>query len=398
VLAGGTVSLNSAANVVRNVAIDTTAGNVAFSAVGPLSVLQVVGGRENPRVIAGVSTISGNVTLRAGILDLAAPVTAGSDGTVELTATDGAIGGSETGVVSGGALRASATNGINLHTRVAAITGLGNATSGDITITNNSATAPGTLTASDIDNSASGGKVTLDNYGATTIAGNGVHASGDIGVTAHSPLTVNGPVTSDSGSIALEAAASGGQDELSINSAVTATKGNISLKAGSSITGDGTVSAPNGTVSRTPLPTIAQCIATPGLAGCSSVLPTLAVCTAAPATSGCSVVLPTIAACTANPTQAGCSAVLPFTQPDQAPAPVLLVVNNLARETNPTTTTTQSPTGLVTVGSGSSGGQQSGGENTQDDKKDGDKKQENGSSQSNPEKQNEIKKNKQYCN
>jgi filamentous hemagglutinin family protein len=58
-------------------------------------------------------------------------------------------------------------------------------------------------------------------------------------------------------------------------------------------------------------PTLAQCIATPGLPGCSAVLPTLATCTAAPTTAGCSVVLPSLAACVASPTTAGCIVVLP---------------------------------------------------------------------------------------
>ncbi len=456
VLTGGDVTLN-AANWVRNVAIATTAGNVSFDSTLPLSVVQVVGGTKDPRIITGVSTPSGSVTLAGPGINIAAPVVAGSSGTVGLIANDGAITGTDAGYVAGAALQASATNGITLHTRVASITGLANTLAGDITVINNNATAPGALTASNIDNSASGGKVALDNYGATTIQGNGVHANSDISVTAHSPLTVNGPVSSDVGNIALEAGASGGQDDLTINSPVTAAQGSISLKAGSAIAGDGTVSAPHGTVSKTAntnQPTIDQCISTPtlagcsavlptlttctaapttpgcsvilpsltactfnpGLIGCSAVLPTLATCTSAPATTGCSAVLPTLAACTANPTRAGCSVVLPsiavctaaplspgcsvvlptsITQPDQTPSPVRQTLNNLINETNPTTTTQSLVTAFAPAGSGQpSGGQQQG---QQDDKKN---TNDNTSSNQNstPGNQNDTNKNKQYCN
>ncbi|MFI4940622.1 MAG: FKBP-type peptidyl-prolyl cis-trans isomerase [Burkholderiales bacterium] len=49
-----------------------------------------------------------------------------------------------------------------------------------------------------------------------------------------------------------------------------------------------------GAVSPAPsTPTVAQCTATPTLAGCATVLPTVAQCTATPSTDGCTVVLPT---------------------------------------------------------------------------------------------------------
>lgn len=60
-----------------------------------------------------------------------------------------------------------------------------------------------------------------------------------------------------------------------------------------------------------PAPTLAECIATPTLAGCSAILPTLSTCISNPATPGCSVVLPSLATCTATPSTLGCSAVLP---------------------------------------------------------------------------------------
>ena len=66
------------------------------------------------------------------------------------------------------------------------------------------------------------------------------------------------------------------------------------------------------------LPSLASCMVTPTLPGCSAVLPNLTSCIAAPSTPGCSVILPSLASCMATPTLPGCSAVLPQTSTTDA--------------------------------------------------------------------------------
>lgn len=59
------------------------------------------------------------------------------------------------------------------------------------------------------------------------------------------------------------------------------------------------------------LPAFGQCIGNPGLPGCAAVLPTLSQCAASPVLQGCNVVLPPVSACVANPTSPGCVVVVP---------------------------------------------------------------------------------------
>lgn len=69
------------------------------------------------------------------------------------------------------------------------------------------------------------------------------------------------------------------------------------------------------------LPTVAQCTTNPQASGCSVVLPPLTICTVAPSTAGCGVVLPTLSQCASAPATTGCSAVLPtISQCTSAPA------------------------------------------------------------------------------
>ena len=55
------------------------------------------------------------------------------------------------------------------------------------------------------------------------------------------------------------------------------------------------------------LPTLADCVANPGAAGCTVVQPTLATCAADPSAAGCATVLPEVATCLTTPSMPGCS-------------------------------------------------------------------------------------------
>lgn len=94
---------------------------------------------------------------------------------------------------------------------------------------------------------ADGGNINVSNTGHLSVDANALVATldGNISLTAHSPLTVNGHVASETGSIFLEAAASGSpEDILTINGTVKS-GGQISLKAGAGIVVNGTVDGAN---------------------------------------------------------------------------------------------------------------------------------------------------------
>src|SRR5258706_9100067 len=254
--------------------------------------------------------------------DILAGTVAGSSGiqaagaNVSLTAT-GAIGGS----VNAASVTANAGNGIALTTQASSLAPANAGGSAGISITNTGAPA--------LQNIGEGGSgaVTVDNTGALTVAlGQTVSTTtGNISLTAHSPLTIDGAVNSTGGgAITLAAGPSGSAtDQLTINGAIAtsagpgvadSTTGAVLLRAGDAIPVTGAI-AGNVTqqafLNTPPPPTLAQCIANPALAGCAAVLPTLAQCIATPTLVGCSVVLPTLAQCVATPTLAGCSVVLP---------------------------------------------------------------------------------------
>jgi len=114
-----------------------------------------------------------------------------------------------------------------------------------ITINNNNATEPGALNIERlVVHDGNTGAITLNNYGATSIAattdvdGNVRSGSGAIAITAHSPLTVNGKVASLSGAVTLEAGASAtpSNDVLNIGSAGRVQSGGtVLLKGGSAV-------------------------------------------------------------------------------------------------------------------------------------------------------------------
>ena len=280
----------------------------SFSSSGSLEV-GTVGG------VSGIQAGNANAFLAAdaGDLTLTSPV-AGAN--VSLAAA-GAVSGSANAT----ALSVIAGNGISLTTQAQSIAASNMGGSAAISITNT-----GALSLQAITQSGTGGISVNDSGAIDVAAGYSVSStSGGIRIAAQGPLTVDGTVTSSgAGAITLAAGPTGSTtDQLTINGSiatvpasgvVVATGGPILLRAGDAIHVAGTIA---GAVTQQPYlntppaPTLAQCIATPTLAGCSAVLPTLAQCTATPTLAGCSVVLPTLAQCTATPTLAGCSVVLP---------------------------------------------------------------------------------------
>ncbi|MFZ6720916.1 filamentous hemagglutinin N-terminal domain-containing protein [Undibacterium sp. Ji49W] len=318
VVANGAITLNSL-NVISNLAAKS-ATSFSFVNTQGINVSNLTGGNGSGSYsLNGINT-SGNayLTANSGNITIGAPISAGT-GTVTLSATGGAIVQSG-GLISGAALDATAGNGIGngtaLQTQVPLLLANNTGSNTDIKINNT-----GALNLRNVTQSSTGstGNISIDNVGAITLDnGDAVRTkAGNISLVAHSPLTVNGTVASaNGGNITLEAGASGSTaDKLTVGTTgVVTTSGNILLKAGDAILISGTVSG--GSVTQqaflnAPLPSLAACIATPTLAGCSSVLPSLAACIANPALNGCSVVLPSAETCRVSPTTAGCSAVLP---------------------------------------------------------------------------------------
>ena len=300
-----------------------TVGTVpGFGATAPVSGITSTFGSSVYGVVLQAPT--------AGDITIAAPVNGGTSGVL--------IGASGGGVVQGvGGL----ISGRSLIVNADGTGGVGGSAAPLLT-------AVGTLKSA---NSAGG--VYLDNSGDLTISY--VNAAGAVGVKASGSLVTSIPTACDCVSaIAGSSVALAAEGSMLLNAGATLSATNdVTLRAGydsasgtysstdKTLTVDGSVSGstiglfaagaitasgtltgavtqtpslgsdPSGPVGPVTPPTLAECIATPSLAGCGAVLPTLAACTASPSTAGCSAVLPTLAACTADPTAAGCSAVLP---------------------------------------------------------------------------------------
>jgi hypothetical protein len=119
---------------------------------------------------------------------------------------------------------------------------------GTINFTNSKGLSIGTVNATA--GLTTSGDFTLNNVGAITTGSSAISSGGAVSITAHSPLTIGSGGVSAGGNIALEAAASGGADDLTINGPVSSTNGNLLLKAGSSVVlgAGGHLSAPHGTI------------------------------------------------------------------------------------------------------------------------------------------------------
>jgi len=119
-----------------------------------------------------------------------------------------------------------------------------NTAGGGIFITNNANGNSGLLQVSNM--TTSSGDVALVNYGAVVTSGPTGTNLGGVFLTAHSPITIGGPVTATTG-VSIQAASSvAGGDNLVINSSVSSTGGAVSLVAGTDVTmnSGASVSAP----------------------------------------------------------------------------------------------------------------------------------------------------------
>jgi filamentous hemagglutinin family protein len=163
-------------------------------------------------------------------------------------------------------------------------------------------------------------------------------ASGDISLTTHSPLTINGRVTTTSGNVRL-LADNGGALTITPGARVATASGSVSMTGGSTdIAADSVaVSSPDKLlVNGAPVtpPTLDACLANraapgcapvlaaavqacvtdPAGARCGEILPTYDMCAAKPATAGCAPVVQAhdaITACMADPAAPGCATILP---------------------------------------------------------------------------------------
>jgi hypothetical protein len=273
--AGGNVQLDHSGNQVSRVAALVSAGNLELRSKQALSVVRLQGGKP-----------TGGSGYDLNGIQLAGTATLRSDGAL---ATDGAA-------IKAGRLVAKAGANIGtaaapLQTFVAELDAESTAGSGLAPIhINNNAGTPAPLSILQLKlASGNAGAIALDNHGPTTLVAGGLVSSdsGNIRITAHSPLSIYGSVLSNSGDILLEAGSSGsdGDDLLVASGAlVKTTLGSVRLAAASEVSYvAGTVQAPAGSIGVngeivTPPPaqppkSVDQCQLNPGLPGCQLVLP-----------------------------------------------------------------------------------------------------------------------------
>ena len=361
-LRGGQVVLTGAN------AIGTLAGNVD----GSLFQVTTRDGLSIGTVDGFTGVMAPNASLQfisGGALALDAGVSAGASATVD------AAGIAGTGLLQAGTLSLTSSAGIGtmtnpLQTRTGVLLAYNQGT-GDrpINIANN---GPLVLARAVQDGDGNAGAIVIDSVGGMTVpaykggdgsaSGEVRTSSGDIDLTTHSPLTIQGRVTTASGNVRL-LADNGGALTVEAGARVASGSGNVVITAGTTQiaadtvgvaspdrlqVNDGKGGKPNPTPTPTPtldacladhaapgcapvlaaalracmidpsgsrcgdvLPTLTQCQGNSALAGCDVVLPTLAQCIGSPSLQGCDVRLPSLAACAAAPATAGCEAVLP---------------------------------------------------------------------------------------
>ena len=272
--AGAGVQLDHSGNQVARVAAIVSNGNLDFRSNQALSVVRLQGGNS-----AGGSGYDING------LQVAGTTTLRSDGAL---ATDGAAIRASKLVAKAGANIGTAAAA--LQTFVAELDAESTATSGAAPIyISNNAGKPAPLTLLQLKLApGNSGEIALDNYGALTLATGGVVSSdsGNIRLTAHSPLSIFGSVLSNSGDILLEAGSTASDaDDLTIASGalVKSNTGNVKLAAGSDVNYvAGTVQAPGGSIGVNgaivtppvqPPTSVDQCQLNPSLPGCQLVLP-----------------------------------------------------------------------------------------------------------------------------
>jgi hypothetical protein len=340
---GGPITAAAVSAVALNGAVELTDSSnavavIAGSANGALGFTLVNSGDFSVGVVPGfgltsaVSGITSSNSLGAfgvvlqtpatGTISVAAPIDAGSAGV--LVGAAGGVVQETDGLISAGYLHVNASSaaGIgssNAPLRTAVSTLRSANSSGPVHISNGGDLQINFILAPDAVNVNASGSLTTPTEIACdctrSISGSSVvlAASGPMLLSAGAEITATDGVELYAGYDSASETYTSSRT-LTVDSNVSGST--IGLFAGGAITTSGTLT---GVVTESPLlyagapssPSLAQCIATPVLPGCSSVLPSLAECTATPSTPGCSAVLPTLAVCVVSPATAGCSVVLP---------------------------------------------------------------------------------------
>jgi hypothetical protein len=242
----GAATFNAGA---QDIDLSNTAND--FSSVGISSGRSVIL-RDANGLALHASTVSSDLTaLAGGNILLGGLVNAGA-GTVSMN-TNGAIVnnmGGATGI-SAGTLHMSAANGIGSSDPL--MTAVHNLTASNSVMNNIEIDNTGVLTVGALVNNSSTGNIALQNIGALTTDISTITSGGAVSIIAHSPLTIGSGGINAFDTITLEAAPSGGTDNLTVNGNIASANGNIVLSAGSSIVvaPGSTLSAPFGTITMT---------------------------------------------------------------------------------------------------------------------------------------------------
>jgi hypothetical protein len=309
-------------------------GTLSGSASGSLFSVVNQGGLRIGAVDGMDGVTAPNASLQVisgGLLMLDAGLAGGADATLDAA---GIAGG---GLLQAGTLALKSSAGIGttttpLNTRTGTLTASSQGTGGlPINIAN---TGPLLLRRAVQDGEGNAGAIAIDSVGGMTVPvfnvknGDGEVRtnSGDISLTTHSPLTIDGRVATTSGNVRL-LADNGGAVTISSSARVMSVSGNVSVKGGSTqIAADSiSVSSPDklqvsttGTDTGTPppdtpppTPTLDACLANRTAAGCGPVLAAaLQACVAQPSGPRCGEILPTYETCSARPTTAGCAPII----------------------------------------------------------------------------------------
>ena len=306
-------------------------GTLSGSASGNLFHVVNQGGLRIGTVdgMSGIAAPNASVQLvSGGLLMLDAGIAGGADATLD------AAGIAGSGLLQAGTLALKSSAGIGttttpLNTRTGTLTASNQGTGSlPINIANN---GPLVLRRAVQDGDGNGGAIVIDSVGGMTVpvfdvtdgAGEVRTNSGDISLTTHSPLTIDGRVATTSGNVRL-LADNGGAVTISSSARVMSVSGNVSVTGGSTqIAADSiSVSSPDklqvsttGTDTGTPppatTPTLDACLANRTTAGCGPVLAAaVQACTVNPSGPRCGEIMPTYETCSAQPTAPGCGPII----------------------------------------------------------------------------------------
>ena len=306
-------------------------GTLSGSASGNLFHVVNQGGLRIGTVdgMSGIAAPNASVQLvSGGLLMLDAGIAGGADATLD------AAGIAGSGLLQAGTLALKSSAGIGttttpLNTRTGTLTASNQGTGSlPINIANN---GPLVLRRAVQDGDGNGGAIVIDSVGGMTVpvfdvtdgAGEVRTNSGDISLTTHSPLTIDGRVATTSGNVRL-LADNGGAVTISSSARVMSVSGNVSVTGGSTqiAANSISVSSPDklqvntgGTDTGTPppatTPTLDACLANRTTAGCGPVLAAaVQACTANPSGPRCGEILPTYETCSAQPTAPGCAPII----------------------------------------------------------------------------------------